>query len=604
MPHDDLRTRTTTAVGPGAARPSGRPTSLLAVVGAAAVVAVAAGVALPDYWLLIATSVLIAMLSLVGLGIVTGTAGMIALCQLSFAAVGGWVLDFLLTQTPLPETLGGFAFVVALLAGAVAASALGMAVGLPALRLRGVNLAVVTLGVAAALDMTLQKVSFPDQWTNERVVRPFGIPGASDLSGNRLYFFFVVGVVAVVVAGVWLLQRSRWGAGWRAVAFSERGTAATGTSVTAAKLSAFVVSAFVGGIAGGLIVGQVTTANYITFQTLNSLGLYVLSIAVGAHLLEMALLGGMLFVLIPEILKQFGIPLEWANIVFALLGIQALTTNSNLGTDIRSALRRRRRRRGDRSAEATLGTLEPLGAPVPEASGETLLAVSGLSVAFGAVRALEDVDVQVHRGEILGLIGPNGAGKSTFVDALTGFLPRHEGAVTLDGMPLDALAPHRIARVGLRRTFQQDRVPGSMTVGAYARFVARDADRDDIAAALAHFGCPAPATSLQVVDVGTRRLIEVAAAVAARPLLLLLDEPAAGLSHEEHRAFADRLRAVPARFGVTILIIEHDLDLVRGVCSRVVVLNFGRVLAAGPQREVLARPDVLAAYMGETEMLS
>jgi len=489
--------------------------------------------------------------------------------------------------------------------GGAAAAVLGFLVGLPALRLRGVNLAVVTLGVAAALDMTLQKVSFPDQWTNQRVARPLDIPGSSDLSGNRYYFLFVAVVVIVVALGVFYLQRSRWGAGWRSVAFSERGTASSGMSVTAAKLSAFTVSAFIGGIAGGLIVGQVTTANYITFQTLNSLGLYVLSIAVGAHLLEMALLGGILFILIPEILKQFGIALEWASIAFAALGIQALTTNSNLGNDIRNAAIRRRRRRDRTDAESTLASLEPIAAPVPQAHPEVILQVEALTVRFGAVLALSGVDLEVHEGEILGLIGPNGAGKSTFVDALTGFLPQHTGSVRLGDTTLDGLAPHKIARAGLRRTFQQDRVPSTMTVGAYGRFVAGgDVSTERIEEVFDFFGCPSARTPLQTVDVGTRRLIEVAANIAAGPRLLLLDEPAAGLSHEEHLAFADRLRSVPDKFGVTLLIIEHDLDLVRGVCSNLVVLNFGEVLAAGRQEAVLADPDVLRAYMGETELLS
>ncbi|WES62696.1 ATP-binding cassette domain-containing protein [Microbacter sp. GSS18] len=602
----EVHTTTTTAVGPGAVRPAeGRTWTPWAIALGSVVVALGLGFALPDYWLLIATSVLTAMVSLMGLGLVTGTAGMIALCQLSFAAVGGWVLDFLMTQTGLPDALGGVAFIVAMIVGGIAAAALGFVVGLPALRLRGVNLAVVTLGVAAAMDMTLQKVSFPDQWTNVRVQRPFGIPGAGDLTGNRAYFFFVVAVVVILAIGVFYLQRSRWGAAWRSVAFSERGTASAGMSVTMAKLSAFTVSAFLGGIAGGLIVGQITTANYITFQTLNSLGLYVLSIAVGAHLLEMALLGGILFVLIPEIFKQFSIPLEWASIAYAALGIQALTTNSNLGNDIRNALIRRRRRRGGADGDSTLASLEPLGADLPQASDRVLLDVEGLTVRFGAVTALSDVRMQLHEGEILGLIGPNGAGKSTFIDALTGFLPHHEGTVRLAGRELDVLAPHQIARAGLRRTFQQDRVPATMTVGAYMRFVAgAGADAERIDEVLRLFGCPHPRTPLQVVDVGTRRLIEVAAGVAAGPELLLLDEPAAGLSHEEHVAFADRLRAVPKLFGVTLLIIEHDLDLVRSVCSNLVVLNFGEVLAAGPQEEVLSDPEVLKAYMGETEMLS
>jgi branched-chain amino acid transport system permease protein len=204
----------------------------------------------------------------------------------------------------------------------------------------------------------------------------------------------------------------------------------------------------------------------------------------------------------------------------------------------------------------------------------------------------------------VGLIGPNGAGKSTFVDALTGFLPQHTGEVFLLDEKLDNESPSKIARHGLRRTYQQDRVPDTLTVGAYMRFMSRGKSTNaEIADTLEFFGCPPPLTPLRMVDVGTRRLIEVAANVAAKPLVLLLDEPAAGLSHDEHLLFADRLRQVPTRFGVTILIIEHDLDLVRSVCTSITVLNFGEVLASGSQEKVLKDPEVLKAYMGETEML-
>ncbi|MDX2401235.1 ABC transporter ATP-binding protein [Microbacterium algeriense] len=237
--------------------------------------------------------------------------------------------------------------------------------------------------------------------------------------------------------------------------------------------------------------------------------------------------------------------------------------------------------------------------------GAPVLTVEGLTVQFGALKALDDVSFTVPAASIMGLIGPNGAGKSTFVDAISGFLPKHGGRVLLGDRDLAGLSPTRRARLGLRRTFQQDRVPPVLTVGAYVRFVARrrlaTADIDEV---LAFFGCPTARSRLSSVDVGTRRLVEVAANVAARPRLLILDEPAAGLSHEEHLALAARLRELPTRYGVALIIIEHDLDLVRSVCPTLTVLDFGRVLATGPQAEVLANPDVVKAYMGETELLT
>lgn len=584
---------------PTRARKIGLPFLIAAI---ALVVSVGLAFGLPAYIVFISTTVLVSMVALLGLGIVTGTAGMISLMQLTFAAVAAWIAEFLAMNTPLGTAFGSFSFIVIMLISGLAAAVLGFIVGLPALRLRGVNLAVLTLGVAAAADATFQKISFPDAVTNVRMPRPFDFP--ADPAGDRNYFVFAAVVTILISLGVYFIQNSRWGSSWKSVAFSERGTASAGTSVRWAKLTAFSISAFIGGISGVLLVAQISKVNFMTFLPINSLALYVLSIVAGAYLIDMALFGGILFVLVPEILKQFKVPLEWGNVVFAVLGIQALTTNSNLGQDIRNAIFRRRRR-NQPIAEKDLTT--HTGAEVvaiPIGTGRTLLSVSGLGVAFGAVKALDNVDITVEEGTILGLIGPNGAGKSTFVDALTGFLPHHTGEIVLDGASLRGIPVHKRALLGLRRTYQQDRVPPSLTVGAYVRFVTRGlAKSEDIDEVLDFFGCPSASIPIVTVDVGTRRLIEVAANVAAHPKLLVLDEPAAGLSHEEHIEFGQRLRMVPQKYGVTIVIIEHDLDLVRSVCSSITVLNFGEVLATGSQQDVLSNPEVLKAYMGETEML-
>lgn len=557
---------------------------------------------LPPYIVFISTTVLIAAASLLGLGVVTGTAGMISLSQLSFAAIGAWVAELLILFTPMGTAFGQASFIVVMLIGGLAAAVVGFIVGLPALRLRGVNLAVITLGVAAAANATFQKVGFPDGWGNNRMTRPFDLP--FDPNGDRGFFLFTLIVVVLIALAVFLLQNSKWGASWKSVAFSERGTASVGTSVVQAKLSAFTVSSFIAGISGVLLAAQIGKVNYVSFLPISSLVFYVLCIVVGAHLIDMALFGGILFVLIPEILKDFGIPLEWGNVVFAVLGIQALTTNSNLGQDIRNALFRRKRA-NQKAVESTLQdeAIEK-DVAIPVGTGETILSVKDVSVEFGAVKALTNVTLTLEKGSILGLIGPNGAGKSTLIDALTGFLPQYTGSIFLEGEDLRSKAPNHIANMGLRRTYQQDRVPVTLTVGAYVRFVARRKIEDEeLSEILEFFGCPESSVPLRMVDVGTRRLVEVAANVAALPQVLLLDEPAAGLSHDEHLVFANRLKQIPEKYGITVLIIEHDLDLVRSVCSSVTVLNFGEVLASGTQEEVLNNPEVIKAYMGETEML-
>ena len=548
---------------------------------------------LPGYLVYLATTAIVATISLIGLGIVTGTAGMIVLCQLTFAATGAWTVSWL---NVMGAPGGLLAWVVA---GGMVSGLAGIVIGLPALRLRGVNLAVVTLGFAAAADLTLVKTQFPGAVNGTKIPRP------ELFSTDRSYFFLSVIVLVAVSLVVFFLQKSRWGSSWRAVAFSERGTASAGSSVRTAKLTAFAASSAIAGIAGGLMAGQVSTAFPSGFTTLQSLALYVLSIVAGAHLVEMALFGGILWVLIPELLKRWGIPQDWGLVVFGAMGIQALTSNSNLGQDIRNALMRRKPRTSGPAA-ARLVSLPEDSPEVParDKAASVLLKVENLTVEFGQIKALRDVNITLTEGTIHGLIGPNGAGKSTFVDAVSGFLPQHSGEVWLGEDLLNDLAPHQRARMGLRRTFQQDRVPPSLTVHEYMNFIARgNASREEITDILDFFGCPGPGIRISNVDVGTRRIIEVAANIAARPRLLILDEPAAGLSHEEHLAFGQRLRRVPQRYQTAILIIEHDLDLVRSVCQNITVLDFGEVLASGKQEEVLNDAKVLKAYMGETELI-
>jgi branched-chain amino acid transport system permease protein len=560
----------------------------------------ALSVGLSGYVVYLAISMVTATISLLGLGIVTGSAGIIALCQLTFSAIGAWVVTFLNKN----EAPGGF--IVWLLAGAVVAAVAGVLLGLPALRLRGVNLAVVTLGAAAAVDVLLVQTQFPGQQEGLSVERP-GL-----FSSDREYFFFAMIVLVVCIYLVFLLQRSRAGSSWKAVAFSERGTAAVGQSVRMAKLSAFAVSAALGGVSGGLLAGQVGIPYASSFTPIMSIAFYILAVMSGTYLIDMAIFGGVLWVLVPELLKRWGVPQDWGFVIFGLLGIQAITGGSNLGEVIRSGFRARaRKRRAARveTASNEVGTTALDVFAVPEAAepipadAAPVLEVRGLGVQFGSLKANDDVSLQVRPRSIMGLIGPNGAGKSTFVDAVSGFLPQHTGTVLLDGEDITRLSPVARARKGLRRTFQQDRVPPQLSVEAYVRFVARQRlDHDELADALAVLGCPPPEEQLANVDVGTRRLIEVAAAVLSGPRVLILDEPAAGLSHEEHLQFGHRLTRIPSRFDTAIVVIEHDLDLVRSVCTELTVLDFGKVLAQGPTREVLDDPAVIAAYMGDAEM--
>jgi branched-chain amino acid transport system ATP-binding protein len=242
----------------------------------------------------------------------------------------------------------------------------------------------------------------------------------------------------------------------------------------------------------------------------------------------------------------------------------------------------------------------------------SVLSASGISVSFGGVHAVVDVDIDVAPGELVGLIGPNGAGKTTFVDAITGFVP-HRGRTALDGADITGLSPHERSRRGLARTWQAIElfddltVRENLTVAAhhpsllttlkdiFTNPLARSSVVDE---ALAVFALEpfAEATPSELTQ-GQRKLVAVARALAARPKLLCLDEPAAGLDAHESIAFGKHLREIVDR-GTPILLIDHDMGLVLGISDRVVVLEFGRVIAVGTPSDVRADAKVVAAYLG------
>jgi branched-chain amino acid transport system ATP-binding protein len=242
----------------------------------------------------------------------------------------------------------------------------------------------------------------------------------------------------------------------------------------------------------------------------------------------------------------------------------------------------------------------------------TILATTALSVRFGGVRAVDEVDVVVDEGQLVGLIGPNGAGKTTFVDAVTGFV-RYTGRVELDGRDLAGMAPHARARRGLARTWQSTELFDDLTVRENLTVAAERPSFLSLAAELVGRGASesaAAARALDLLDLGSiaeampaeltqgqRKLVGVARAIAMEPRLLCLDEPAAGLDTHESRDLGQRLRRV-ADAGTTTLLIDHDMGLVMTICDRITVLEFGKVIAAGAPDEVRRDPRVVTAYLG------
>jgi branched-chain amino acid transport system permease protein len=546
---------------------------------------------LSGYWVFLFTGAVITAIALLGVGLVANRAGMIALCQMSFAAIGAWVVAWLNVQQA-PGSL-----ILWCVLGGLAAVPFGIAIGLPALRLRGINLAIVTLGFAAAFDVVLLSYTFPGQAKYIFVQRP------DFLGSDQAYFTFCVAVFVVIAIVLELLSRRPLGASWLAIRHSERSTAAHGVSIPQSKLSAFAISAFIAGLSGGLLAGQLGTLVAESFTLMVSLVYYVVATMAGAHLAEGAVFGGILVIFFPELLRRVGLPQDIGNIFFALGATQALSMGGTMAEDLRKLLRKVF---GQRAVTpiATSHAVVDVKPPLVPSNALPILAISNLTVKYGAVVALQNVSFSVAEKSVVGLIGPNGAGKSTLIDAVTGFLAGYEGSVLLQGENLNGLPAHRCAQRGLRRTWQQTRIAPQLDVGTYLNLAAGKTLSSDVQSdILGWIGCSPAATVIAAVDAGTRRLLDIAGSLAAKPGLVLLDEPAAGLSHEESLALAARISEIPARFGASVLLVEHDMELVRMVCNSLVVLDFGRVIAAGPTRATLNDPAVIKAYVGAPEEL-
>lgn len=257
---------------------------------------------------------------------------------------------------------------------------------------------------------------------------------------------------------------------------------------------------------------------------------------------------------------------------------------------------------------------------MPEHSAD-MLALTGVRVRFGGVEALAGADFVIPRGAIASLIGPNGAGKTTLLNAITGMVGIAEGDILLDGRDVSRLPPHKRARAGVVRTFQNLEIFSNMTVlenvmaGRHRLtrysifdsllktprfFRGERACRDAAMEKLEFVGLAGkkdhPAGDLPY---GSQRLLEMARALAAEPKLILLDEPAAGLNTKETRALSELILTMRDRFGVSIGLVEHDMDLVMEISDRVTVLNFGAVIAAGTPAEIQRNPEVIAAYLGD-----
>lgn len=564
----------------------------LAVPAGLAVGCLVLGLLSPGTWSFSATFAITQALVALSVGMLFGRAGLLSLCPLAFAAIGAWVVLWFNVNQKLP-------FFIMVAIGTLAAVPAGILVGGLALRLRGVNLAIVTLAFSVAVSGIFNRHSFPGTVDAEfRPLRPIGF------TSDKMYFLLSFIILVIVGIGLEAIGRTRAGHAWRAVRSSERATAAAGLSVPGVKLSAFVVSAAIAGLAGGLFAGQLQgSVDVRSFSALLSLAVVAAAVMFGAESLSGAMFAGFLAALIPEFFRRQGWAVEYPQMLFGLGAIHALSQGSG---GISASFPWRRPRRSTAPAPQLNASPEVDAVGIESSveaelnNGQAVLALNEVTVTYGALTALDRVSLEVPPASVVGIIGPNGAGKSTLIDAVCGFIADYSGTVSLDGSAIDDMGATKRARAGLRRTFQQGRAIPELSVGEYVQLYSADPiDADQLNDVLAFFALPPADEPIGFVDVGTRRVLEVAACVAARPLVAFLDEPAAGLGSDETEALSARIAEIPRRFGCSVVLIEHDVEMVSTVCSQITVLDFGEVIASGPAQEVLNDPLVQAAYLGD-----
>ena len=538
--------------------------------------------------------------------VVTGYAGQVSLAQLALAGTAAFTLTYLTQSWDIP-------FPFSPLLSALVAAAIGVMIGLPALRLRGLTLGVVTLAFAYAIEAVWFRNTDFISSDGARVPAPsifgvdLGIGAGRDFP--RIEFGLLCLFTLVIVAGgVAVLRRSSLGSAMLAVRANERSAAGVGVNVVRVKVLSFAIASFIAGVGGCLLAYR---RGFVTFESYTALG--------GLALLSTAYLAGITSVwggINSGILASTGITFialdrwvdlgDWFQVITGVLLIVTLITYpegvAGAGHELADRLARFWRRRPGTDAGADRAAVAVPDRPVPvlEHAG-TALQVEQLTVRYGGVIAVSDVSFRVDRGQIVGLIGPNGAGKTSIIDAATGFAPV-SGSIELNGARIDELPAHARVRAGVGRTFQALELYDDLSVEenlSVAAFGGRRADRHAaVTRALEAVGIAAlhdrPAGELSQ---GERQLVSIARACVAEPGVLLLDEPAAGLDPSENQRLGERIDAIRSS-GTAVLLVDHDVALVLRVCDWVYVLDFGELIAEGPPESIRDNRAVADAYLG------
>jgi ABC-type branched-subunit amino acid transport system ATPase component/ABC-type branched-subunit amino acid transport system permease subunit len=545
------------------------------------------------YWVLVS-----------GLNLVVGFAGQLAIGWVALLTLGAYVTSVLAAGTVLPPLSPYLALMVAGAAGAL----VGVVIGLPALRLRTFYFAMATLGFATILSQIALA------WQS---VTGGGVGVAGPIFGGAFgstwgFYYFCLAAAALCT---WLsanLAASRFGRALLALRDADVAAEASGISKPLMLVSVFLFAGATAAISGGLFASLQT---YITPDafTFDLSILFFMAILIGGR---GSILGPLLSTVLLTILPEIAAPLAaWSTFLYGgLLLAIVLLVPGGIANMLDFAGRRPLETR-----PAIAPALGMLPALLVTARQPATLRLAGIVQSFGGVRAVDNLSLTVMPGKIHGLIGPNGSGKTTVLNVISGFYTPDAGTVRLGDATLRSGAPATRAGAGIARTFQKPRIVGDATVLANTMVGGTTLGRAGFIEAMLNLGRHRGDEKLlrqrarlalravglaDLAEIRAERLrhtelrfVEIARALVSDPAFLLLDEPAAGLSSDEIECLGSLITAI-SRMGVGVLLVEHHVDLVFGICDRVTVLNLGRELAAGTPAEILANQEVNDAYLG------
>jgi branched-chain amino acid transport system permease protein len=574
----------------------------------AAAVPVIALLPLPDFWIAQLNYIGLYALVCLGLVLLTGVGGLTSFGQAAFVGVGAYSTAWLTLNTGMSPWLTVFVGL-----GLTAISAL--IVGAITLRMSGHYLPLATIAWGLSLYFLMGNLDALGKYDGLLGLKSLSI-GRVDIGQGRLFFILTWAILIAGAVALLNLLDSRPGRAIRSLKGGSQMAEAMGISTFRYKVTIFLIAALFASVAGWLLAHFQRTVNpsafglkmgieYLFMAVIGGVG-YVWGAIVGAALIK--LLDDYLQVALPALIGTSG---SYEVIVF---GVAMVLVLKYLPEGIWSLVARKLPRP---PRKMDWQDAEPLSARSKPAIGELVLKVEKIRKQFGGLTAVNDISFDIHAGKIVGLIGPNGAGKSTTFNLITGVLSKTSGQVIYRGHDITAMPSREISRQGMARTFQHVKMIPDMTVlenvalGSYSR------GNSGVISAMLGFNKIEERRFMKEAQyqlerigmgqylheqagnlaMGPQRLMEIARALCCDPALLLLDEPAAGLRHKEKQELIKVLRQLQTE-GMSILLVEHDMDLVMDACDHLVVMEFGTLLTQGTPAEIQASPAVRAAYLG------